>query len=432
VARFCPETPAVVVTDSRRNARPLRHSWVLDVATPERLDDRQASLYLKTSLHRRLDPEHRYCYLDADVLAARAGAEQIFMYRLGPVTFAADHCRMRYFSPNAVRCRCWDEQRQRRAAELDALLRRLDHCPPELVAQRSALVAVLQEHEWRHRRPPPELARRRARVAARLERFAARPWLQLLALAAAELPELGPRLVWEVWRHGDPDRVIDAEMGEVSHWVHRRLGFTWDVASRQGFDRHGRFLLRDVPWYVARDTDFSFDFERQEWLGPDGEPAFHRGCDHLRQAIRDRFGVAIPEPDWQHWNGGVFLFDRRSAPFLDTWHDWTLAVLDDPGWQPRDQGTLIAAVWHHGLERQGTLPAHFNFLADYQNAALSFDPERGLTLDGGSRWLWPYFVHVYHQWGDRQWPVWRWLEERLAAAPGEQQPLVTAAAGGSR
>ena len=63
-------------------------------------------------------------------------------------------------------------------------------------------------------------------------------------------------------------------------------------------------------------------------------------CDHLRQAIGSKFGVDVFDPEWQHWNGGVFLFDSGSMDFLDTWHTYTRAIFDDPGWKTRDQGTL--------------------------------------------------------------------------------------------
>jgi hypothetical protein len=47
--------------------------------------------------------------------------------------------------------------------------------------------------------------------------------------------------------------------------------------------------------------------------------------------------------DWQHWNGGVFLFDDSSVEFLSSWHEKTvMRIFDLPNWKTRDQGTLIA------------------------------------------------------------------------------------------
>ena len=116
-------------------------------------------------------------------------------------------------------------------------------------------------------------------------------------------------------------------------------------------------------------------------------------------------------------NGGVFLFDHRAAPFFETWNAMTRAVLADPRFRPRDQGALVAAVWRHGLERQATLPVEFNYLADYQKPGLEIDPERGFTVDG-ERYVRPFFAHVYHHFGDRDWPVWRWIEAQVAPPEG--------------
>src|SRR5215469_12385494 len=34
-------------------------------------------------------------------------------------------------------------------------------------------------------------------------------------------------------------------------------------------------------------------------------------CDHLRQASDQKFGIEVSDGSWQHWNGGVFLFDSE-------------------------------------------------------------------------------------------------------------------------
>ena len=141
--------PIVVVTDARRNALPVAHDLVIDCPTPAALSDAQAAIYLKTSLHRLLEPRHHYCYLDCDVLATRPDVDQIFMYRLGPVTFATDHCRMRYFSPWAVDCGCLSERRLAQAAELNALIAPLDACPPELAEKRRRLQTQLEAYSAR-------------------------------------------------------------------------------------------------------------------------------------------------------------------------------------------------------------------------------------------------------------------------------------------
>jgi hypothetical protein len=87
-------------------------------------------------------------------------------------------------------------------------------------------------------------------------------------------------------------------------------------------------------------------------------------CDHLRRAILEKFGVMITDPNWNHWNGGLFLFSDQSTEFAAHWHDYTLLALDDSYWEVRDQGTLAAAAWRLGLPSHDMLPARFNRIVD--------------------------------------------------------------------
>ncbi|MBP9143614.1 MAG: hypothetical protein KBI44_03945 [Thermoanaerobaculia bacterium] len=421
------ESPIFVVTDARRNALPIDHDRVIDCPTPAALSDAQAAIWLKTSLHRILEPRHSYCYLDTDVLAARPGVDQVFMYRCGPVTFATDHCRMRYFSPWAVECGCLSVRRLAQAEALNALIEPLDACPPELAEKRRRLEAKLAAYSGRYVAVEPELVERRDAVVRLLERTAGHPWRRKAALLAFVWPRYGARLARRLWRGADAAQaaraVIDDALGTLPEYIRRETGFDWRLDERRGYDEAGRLLLTDVPFYVAAQSEFRFDEARGEWVDGEGERVFHGPCDHLREAIAEDFGVVITEPDWQHWNGGVFLFeagaDSPAAPFLDSWHELTLASFELPRWKTRDQGTLIAAAWKHGLEDQATLPKEFNFLADYHKPGLHFDADRGFSFDGRAGFVRPYLVHVYHHWGDRDWAVWRWLESQI------QNPLET-------
>lgn len=412
------DSPIVVVTDARRNARPIAHDRVIDCPTPTTLSDAQAAIYLKTSLHRRLDPGYLYCYLDADVLAAKPGVDQIFLYHSGPVTFATDHCRMRYFSPWAVDCGCLSERRLAQAAELNALIQPLDACPPELAEKKHRLQAKLQAYSARYVAPAPELAARCDAVQRLLERTAGHPWRRKAALLAFVWPIYGTRLTHRLWRGADATQasraVIDEALGTLPEFIARELGFDWRLDERRGYDEAGRLLLTDVPFYVAQQSAFRFDEARNAWVDAAGEPVFHGPCDHLREAIAEDLGVVVADPDWQHWNGGAFLFaagtDSPAAPFLDSWHELTLASFGLPRWKTRDQGTLIAAAWKHGLQEQATLPKEFNFLADYHKPGLRFDPDLGFSIEDRPGFVRPFLVHVYHHWGDREWNVWRWLE----------------------
>ncbi len=101
-----------VLTDSARNEQVLDiHGvdHVVDVATPADLDDHQASIWLKTSVHRHLPPGE-WCYLDSDIIATVPGVEGVFDERVGPVAFASDvtvrENSVDRFSPWAMTCDC--------------------------------------------------------------------------------------------------------------------------------------------------------------------------------------------------------------------------------------------------------------------------------------------------------------------------------------
>jgi hypothetical protein len=129
-------------------------------------------------------------------------------------------------------------------------------------------------------------------------------------------------------------------------------------------------------------------------------------CGHLRQRIQEKFGVHVADPNWQHWNGGVFLFDPESTDFLETWHEFTRAIFHDPLWKTRDQGTLVATVWHYGLQDQQTLDQKFNRIvdpmrniptSDGQRTGLgpaSFCVDTGYSLAECGDLPYPWFLHM--------------------------------------
>jgi 4-hydroxybenzoate polyprenyltransferase/SAM-dependent methyltransferase len=100
----------LVVTDSTRNEIPVSHDRVIDVATPAALDAHQASIWLKTSLHRHVPLDRPTCYLDSDIVAIRGGVDDVFDHYRPPVTFASDRMirdnGVDRFSPWAMTCAC--------------------------------------------------------------------------------------------------------------------------------------------------------------------------------------------------------------------------------------------------------------------------------------------------------------------------------------
>ncbi len=148
-------------------------------------------------------------------------------------------------------------------------------------------------------------------------------------------------------------------------------------------------------------------------------------CEHLREAIESKFGIVVPDAEWQHWNGGVFVFDAASVPFLETWHEYTRAILGDPYWKTRDQGTLIATVWKFGLQDQITLPRKYNYIVDGmrglnddERAAanpFTFRVDESYSLSEGDP-SHPFLLHFIGNAGQPGWRNWDEAEARLKAS----------------
>lgn len=175
----------------------------------------------------------------------------------------------------------------------------------------------------------------------------------------------------------DHDQVIEVSFPE-SVTDHQASILLKTGAHRRVALENGRFCYIDSDVFaVHEDVDAIFGLKKgliafaadHSRLGEFSRFAVHCGCegptcDHLRFAIFARLGILIPDPEWQHWNGGVFVFDADSAEFLDTWHRWAGEIQSEPYWKTRDQGVLIATAWKFGLQHQETLPRQFNYIVD--------------------------------------------------------------------
>src|ERR1043165_5237901 len=141
-----------VVTDSSRNETPVIHEKIVDIATPKEFDHHQASIFLKTGLHKFLPTGNNYCYLDTDVVAIDKRADTIFENFSAPITFAPDHCVMDQFSPSAVNCKCFEKYArwEKELAELlvkvnDLVAKREDPVKKEILIRR---LAELKNNKW--------------------------------------------------------------------------------------------------------------------------------------------------------------------------------------------------------------------------------------------------------------------------------------------
>ncbi|MEI6852208.1 MAG: hypothetical protein WCL06_05165, partial [Bacteroidota bacterium] len=113
----------LVVTDLLRNKINIEHDHIIDINTPQHFDHHQASIFLKTGIYKFLDLNDNYCYLDSDVIALSSHVDDIFQHQYGPVTFAADHCKINSFSPYAVNCGCYERKNKDQKAFIEAITR---------------------------------------------------------------------------------------------------------------------------------------------------------------------------------------------------------------------------------------------------------------------------------------------------------------------
>lgn len=434
---FC-DNEIVVVTDRSRNTLEINHPVVVDVATPKDLNHHQASIYLKTGLHRFVDIEQGlYCYLDTDIVAVDATCAEIFKHYQAPITFSTDHCRMRKFSPSAVVCPLTAasmEQLERlnKAIEQVEGGKNVDYF--QRMQQQQHLMALLaewdsgklQQAQDKVIATPAKFSiqrfliklvnrfnRRRSKsVPFRHDQFIHEVLYQVFNLAYKfGKTFLLPGLKFEkdnmVWYNLKQEVVYKPVLSFFDFFASR--GFIWNASSRKWFQENGEPIFNreeDFISKVAGLTGLSWDNFAQRWYDETGLPVGLDESDTLRERIKEKFDIEISIPDWQHWNGGVFLFDKSAVPFLECWHNYTMQVFQDTKWKTRDQGTLIATAWKFGLQNHPTLPVEFNFIADYNHPLMVYKGDFTFDLSSSKQGIKPKFLHIYHHWGDTSWALW--------------------------
>ena len=367
----------IVVTDSLRNAIPIVHTNIIDVKTPEHFTNHQASIYLKTGLNKFLPKGFSYCYLDTDVVALSSDCDNIFDFRQGPVTFAADHCRMPQFSLSAVNCNC-TEINNKRIAEIEALKAKYD---PQIGLR------------------DPVIQAKREKL---LEKFE--------VMKRNKISYLFTSLRFNLAR----DKfILDDDI-------------FFDRKEKGWYDSDGNIIIPHDESMIAdieRNSAWKWNVATQRWFDGEGRDVYNLSCPHLGQYILNRFGIEVTDKNFQHWNGGVFLFDDNSEDFLNAWFDKTMQIFTWPEWKVRDQGTLIATIWQFGLQNQALLPKKFNFISDWNNIDIMVDDEGNFTDDGFVTSLRPALIHIYHNFGRRGWNIWDYVSALL---PGDNSTLENA------
>jgi len=359
----------LVVTDSTRNEIPIEYEHLIDVKTPTNYNNHQASIYLKTGLYQHVPSGKLYCYLDTDVVALSPEVDTIFEQYATPITFAPDHCVADQFSLSAIKCSCeekfaaWQFELKSLFAQHKDLVRE-----PENAAKKELLEKKLQE--------------------LKTDKLYYQ-WVSLKFNLSSRVFKL------------DEDNYLDKRNNV---WVDRNGQPVLYENNIQG----AVDLIESTSPYRMQKTD------HKRW-SREGLDVFDPRCTHLHEAIKAEFGIHVNINNWQHWNGGVFLFDDSSTKFLSAWHEKTCHVFSRPNWKTRDQGTLIATAWEFGLQNHTMLPRKYNLIADYGHKNISHLGNLLFKFEDGEQ-VEPLFIHVYHHWADSNWDVWKLVEQKTKIA----------------
>lgn len=359
-----------VVTDSRRNEGEIQHTDIIDIETPKEMDNHQASIYLKTGLHKFLPQGNLYCYLDTDIMALDEQVDEIFNEYVPPITFAPDHCVMKYFGVSAVMCNCTSYYKGL-LDQIDVIMKKYD--PNYGLMPDTKIQDDIQQKQQ----------------SVKANRFSAL-WHYLKYQLSGNRYQLG-----QYSYHKDKKYWTNNE-GEIVLYNHQ-------------------VDYEQIYSVIKEDLNLILDKEKGLWQLDDGRYLLDY-CEHFQEQLSKDFHVGGIPQDWQHWNGGVFLFDDQGHEFLEAWHKKCLFVFNSPDWRTRDQGALIATVWEFGLQDHPTLSKVWNFIVDAQkevnNELMIFDAATQTFSDGkNEQGYTPHFIHVYHDFGKTDWYLWQWIEQ---------------------
>ena len=376
--------PIIVITDSKRNEIPIVHDNIISVDTPEDMNHHEASIYLKTGLHKWVDLDnHTYCYLDSDIVTVDSKCNDIFQNKPNPIIFASDHCAFEEFSPHAINCGCLERIVAKNEKFPEIRKKISENFPLELTDDGTDMNFDKQKLD--------EL------FSAIKSKFWSNPFSALR---------------YFLLRYFIP--VSEFKLG---NYLFKRSNKCW-------YNNIGEIIDFDFDFYekkLRQKIGVRFDKNLPGWIYADGEnitPEIPR-CNHLSSYLFERYNVQIPR-NWRHWNGGVFLFDKESTEFMEYWHKTSVDEFKEKYSKTRDQGTLAATVWKFGLENNSVLPQKFNWITEYADKNISWDPEFGYTKDNYKSVFQPYLLHVYHKWGDKDWDIWQSVEKLYSEIQNSQ------------
>lgn len=351
----------LIITDSSRNEIGIEHESIIDIETPAHFNNHQASIYLKTGIHKFLPKGNNYCYLDTDVVALNNEVDFIFNEYKTPITFAPDHCKVNQFSPYAVNCSCLEKFK----------------------AQQNEFEKASEKHDRNIKITDASILEQQKKLLAHFESLKN----DFIKKAITALRYFSSIKKFNL----NEDFYFDKKQRS---WIYKPTN---------------QAVLHEVPVKkIEQETGFKYSKWTQQWLNKNGEDIWQVQCTHLPAFIQSKFDIDVVS-NWQHWNGGVFLFNDSSHDFLNTWHNKTMEIFKDKNWKTRDQGTLITTANEFGLQKHPTLDKKWNFIADYYKNSVDFKENGLFTDDNWKTNQKVNFVHIYHHWADETWSLWNWV-----------------------
>lgn len=358
----------IVLTDTKRNEIIIEHDNIIEVDTPKEYDNHQASIYIKTGINKFLSSGHTYCYLDGDIVAISENTDKIFDYFISPISFAKDHCTINQFSPFAMNCNCAEDNLKREKyfkESISKVFGKIDMSVFSDNKDSKKLLAIfnkLKEHP---------------------------------------LKNFFSTIRYVFLRYIIPVNSFNLDI------------YRFDKKDKCWYNSNNEIILFDYPFYSKKLFELAgiwYDKQKNVWKSNDNQEFrfTEPSCIHLTEYLAKEYGISIPS-DWQHWNGGVFIFDDTSTDFLNFWHEQTIKEFTNSYTKTRDQGTLALTVWKMGLQNQPNIPQEFNWITEYANNEIAWSKELGYTKDGFRTQFHPNLLHIYHEWGNQEWSIWNSL-----------------------
>lgn len=359
--------PIIVVTDTIRNEKAIKHETIVDVKTPEHLNHHEASIFLETGLYKYLDLNNNvYFYLDSDMIAIDTAINKVFDFDISPILFAPDHCNIAQHSPHATKCDCLKNQLQKNYLFVKAI-----NSLPKITSgsiidsDRKKLIHLFNDMK---RKPLRYTLKNSAYI---FKRF--------------------------------------VSLKKTFHFGN----YYFNKADKTWHNKNGDLINYDFDYYnrkIRSEYGIFYDRESNRWKtinGENAEPLIPE-CGHLVKHLKTYYHMDVPY-SFNHWNCGAFLFNTHSIKIMEFWHKFSVIEMSKNELNTKyiDQVVMTAAVFHFNIMNNKTLPIDYNFIADWEQSNTKHKTKTGYTFNDFKTICKPVFLHVYNHWGDENWDIWQ-------------------------